>query len=66
MEWACKKTYLINWKYLKVRYNHGGAAMGRCGGGWVYKFGIMGGKCSTVIELTWITIRIIHSPVEVK
>jgi hypothetical protein len=61
--WGADHTTLLNLgRYGYVQYNHGGAAMGRCGGGWLFKFGIMGGPTSVVIELTWITIRIVFRP----
>lgn len=56
--WTCDETLLINNRFVKMTYNHGGAAMGRCGGGWEWKFGAMGVSSGMVIELTFFTIRI--------
>lgn len=45
-------------RFLLIEYNCGGSFMGRCGGGWAFKFAIMGGGSTICIELTIITIRI--------
>jgi len=52
------KTFRVGRLKLTLQYNGNDGWMGRCGGGWLYKFGIMGGKSEVCIELTWLTIRV--------
>lgn len=42
---------------FSLSLNSTDSVMGPCGGGWAYKFGIMGGRTEVCIELTWITLR---------
>lgn len=56
--WKSKHITFINFWFLKVDYNSGGSVLGRCGGGWAYKIGVMGARDCMVIELTFITIRV--------
>lgn len=52
-----EKAFRIGRLKITFTYNRNDGCMGRCGGGWFYKFGIMGGKSEVCIELTWVTIR---------
>lgn len=59
--WTSRRKYYRG-KLGRVKFslslNSTDSVMGPCGGGWAYKFGVMGTRKEICIELTWITLRV--------
>jgi hypothetical protein len=59
-----EKTITVRRLRVKATMRNGDGWMGRMGGGWVWKFGILAGRTEWVLELFVMSVRVTILPKE--